>query len=76
MKMTIVTKLRGGGSKKVGFMGIAKIKAVDLEYMASLLESGKVKSAIEKVYSLEEGAQALQYIGPKHTRGKIVVRVS
>ena len=64
------------GDKKVRFMGIAKINPEDLGFMAELLKSGKVKPVIEKRFSLEEAAQALEYIGPKHTTGKVVITVS
>jgi NADPH:quinone reductase-like Zn-dependent oxidoreductase len=64
------------GSKKIRFFGIAKIKSEDLGYMAELLAAGKIKSVIESRYSLAETAQALQYIGAKHTRGKNVITVS
>jgi NADPH:quinone reductase-like Zn-dependent oxidoreductase len=64
------------GTKKVRFMGIAKINAEDLAFMAELLAAGKVRPVIEKRYGLGEVAEALQYIGPKHTRGKVVITVS
>ena len=61
------------GNKKVGFMGIAKINPEDLGFMAELLKAGKVKPVIEKRYELSEAARALQYIGEKHSRGKVVI---
>lgn len=61
------------GSKKVSFMGMAKINAEDLGYIAELLEAGKVKPVLENRDQLSEAARALQYIGEKHTRGKNVV---
>ena len=63
------------GTKKVRFMGIAKINAEDLGFMAELLAAGKVKPVIEKRCMLSEAGQALQYIGGKHTRGKVVITV-
>jgi len=64
------------GNKTVKIMGIAKINAEDLGLMAGLLSTGKVKPVIEARYPLEETAKALQYIGGKHTRGKVVITVS
>jgi NADPH:quinone reductase-like Zn-dependent oxidoreductase len=64
------------GNKRIKLMGIAKMNAEDLGYMAGLLASNKVKPTIEKRYGLGEAAQALEYIGEKHTRGKVVIAVS
>jgi len=76
-KFTVLGKLGSmTGNKKVRFMGIAKINPEDLGFMAELLSTGKVKPVIEKQYGLSEVGQALQYIGGKHTRGKVVIAVS
>ncbi len=75
-KFTLLGKLGWNrGDKKVRFMGIAKITAEDLDFMAELMKAGKVKPVIEKRYGLSDAAQALEYIGPKHTRGKVVITV-
>jgi NADPH:quinone reductase-like Zn-dependent oxidoreductase len=77
VKFTVLGKLGSmTGNKKVRFMGIAKINPEDLGFMAGLLTAGKVKPVIEKRYGLGEVGQALQYIGGKHTRGKVVITVS
>jgi NADPH:quinone reductase-like Zn-dependent oxidoreductase len=77
VKFTVLGKLGSmTGNKKVRFMGIARINPEDLGFMAELLAAGKVKPVIEKRYGLGEVGQALQYIGGKHTRGKVVITVS
>jgi len=77
VKFSILGKLGSlTGTKKIRFMGIAKMNSSDLEYMAGLLASGKVRPVIEKRYGLAEAGQALQYIGDKHTRGKVVIAMS
>jgi NADPH:quinone reductase-like Zn-dependent oxidoreductase len=74
LKFAILGKLGSlTGKKRVKVMGIAKMNSEDLGYMAELLAAGKVKPVIEKRYSLAEAGQALQYIGEKHTRGKVVI---
>jgi NADPH:quinone reductase-like Zn-dependent oxidoreductase len=75
VKFWILGKLGSTGDKKIGFLGIAKMKSDDLEYMGQLLATGKVKPVIEKRYELGETAAALQYIGEKHTRGKVVITI-
>jgi NADPH:quinone reductase-like Zn-dependent oxidoreductase len=77
VKFTVLGKLGSmTGSKKVRFMGIAKMASEDLGFMAELLTAGKVKPVIDRRYGLSEVGQALQYIGGKHTRGKVVITVS
>jgi NADPH:quinone reductase-like Zn-dependent oxidoreductase len=77
VKFAVLGKLGSmTGSKKIRLMGIAKMDKGDLGFLAELLASGKVKPVIERRYNLSEAVQALQYIGPKHTRGKVVVTVT
>jgi NADPH:quinone reductase-like Zn-dependent oxidoreductase len=77
VKLTVLGRLGSmRGNKKVRFMGIAKINQADLGFMAELLKAGKVKPVIEKRYGLSEAGQALQYIGGKHTRGKVVISIA
>jgi NADPH:quinone reductase-like Zn-dependent oxidoreductase len=63
------------GSKKMGFMGIAKINQKDLVYMGELLEAGKVAPVVERQYPLGETAQAVRYLAEGHGRGKVVITV-
>jgi NADPH:quinone reductase-like Zn-dependent oxidoreductase len=62
------------GSKKVGSF-LATINQKDLGFMKELLESGKVKPAIDRRYPLSETAEALRYLGEGHAKGKIVITV-
>ncbi len=61
-------------SRKMGFMGIAKIRQEDLAYLAGLMESGKMKPVVSATYPLEEAALAFRQIGEGHAAGKVVVR--
>ena len=73
---SVVKKRLAGmfGSRKVVFF-IAKFSKPDLEFLRELLEAGKLTPAIDRRYELSEIADALQYIGEGHARGKIVVTV-
>ena len=62
------------GSKKIGSF-LATINQKDLAFMKELLESGKVKPAIDRRYPLREAAEALRYFGEGHAKGKIVITV-
>ena len=63
------------GSKKIGFMGIAKTLKADLLFLKELVESGKVVPIIDKCYPLSETAEAIKYIIEEHGRGKVVISV-
>lgn len=54
----------------------AEPKQEDLMYLKGLAEAGKVKPLIDKRYPLNETAQALQYLGEGHARGKVVLTVA
>jgi NADPH:quinone reductase-like Zn-dependent oxidoreductase len=55
---------------------IAKINTEDLRIIAELMASGKVKPVIDKCYGLSDAREALEYLGRKHARGKVVVSVA
>ena len=64
-----------GGGKKIGFMGIAKLNHKDLILLKELLETGKIKSVIDRRYPLSEAAEAIRYLEEGHARGKVVIAV-
>jgi NADPH:quinone reductase-like Zn-dependent oxidoreductase len=72
----VIKKKLGGllGSRKAVFF-IAKANKPDLEVLRELLETGKVKPAVERSYELNEAAKALEYMGEGHARAKIVITV-
>ncbi len=59
------------GSKKMGFLAYKPNK--DLALLMDLIEAGKVVPIIDKRYPLSEVAEALQYLGEGHVRGKVVI---
>ena len=64
-----MTKWLGGliSSRKVVFF-IAKFNKEDMLVLRELLETGKVKPAIDRRYELSEIADALEYMGEGHCR--------
>ena len=45
----------------------------DLTLIASLIESGKLRSVIDRTYPLQETAAAVAYVEAGHARGKVVI---
>ena len=45
----------------------------DLLTMADLLATGQVTPVIDRIFTLDDAADALRYVGAGHTRGKVVV---
>ena len=61
------------GRKAVFF--VAKITHADLDALRELVESGKVRSVIDRRYELDDIADAYRYLGDGHAQGKVVVTV-
>jgi NADPH:quinone reductase-like Zn-dependent oxidoreductase len=55
---------------------MAKPGKVDMLMISKLMESGKIKSYIDKVYPLEETADAIRYLDEGKVKGKVVVSVT
>jgi NADPH:quinone reductase-like Zn-dependent oxidoreductase len=60
------------GSQKAVFF-IAKTNRADMQYLADLLESGRLRTVVDRTFPLAETPGAFRYLGEGHARGKIVV---
>jgi NADPH:quinone reductase-like Zn-dependent oxidoreductase len=56
-------------------MMLADLTGEDLTFLASLMQAGKMTSAIDRTYKLSDTAEALKYLEKGHARGKVVVTV-
>ncbi|HEX6636519.1 MAG TPA: NAD(P)-dependent alcohol dehydrogenase [Steroidobacteraceae bacterium] len=52
---------------------IAQINKADMEVLATMVREGKLRTAIDRRYPLEETTAALEYLGTGRARGKIIV---
>lgn len=54
---------------------VAKETHLDLEALASLMEAGSVKPAVDKVFPLAEAPAAIRYLHEGRARGKVVLTI-
>ena len=55
---------------------VAKFNRSDMEYLAELMDTGKMRSVIDKQFQgLEEIPDALRYLGTGHARAKVVISI-
>ena len=62
------------GSKKMKSLS-AKPNKQDLEFLVSLLENGNIKPVIDRRYTLEKTADAMNYLSQGHSKGKVIITV-
>jgi len=60
-------------SKRTVKFFVANFNQPDLQTLADLLESGRLKPAIDRTYELAEAEDALRTFGEGHVRGKLVL---
>jgi NADPH:quinone reductase-like Zn-dependent oxidoreductase len=60
-------------SRSVAFF-IAKFNKADMAVLAELLETGKMRSVVERTYDLTDVGDALRRMGEGHVQGKLVLR--
>ncbi|MCE7994859.1 MAG: NAD(P)-dependent alcohol dehydrogenase [Roseivirga sp.] len=61
-------------SKKLGIWNAKPTKA-DLQTLADLIESGKLKTFIDRKYPLAEMPDAMRYLAEGHARAKVVITI-
>jgi NADPH:quinone reductase-like Zn-dependent oxidoreductase len=54
---------------------LAKLNQDDLKLLGDLMQAGEVTAVIDRRYTLEEAAQAMEYLETGRARGKVIVNV-
>jgi len=60
-------------SKKISVLMWKPNKKEDLAFIKELFEAGKIKPVIDRIYQLNEVAEAVQYLEEKRVKGKLVI---
>jgi NADPH:quinone reductase-like Zn-dependent oxidoreductase len=78
---TVIAGVVGGwvralvSGKRLGIVSV-KPRGGDLDKINALIEAGKLRPVIEKVFPLEQIAEAHRVSEAGHVRGKLVVKIS
>lgn len=75
LKHILVFRIAAIGSGHPVVFFIADPKRADLDTLRELCEAGKLKPHVEKVYPLDDIADALRYMGEGHARAKIAISI-
>ena len=55
---------------------LTKIRQEDLVALKLLVEAGKLSPVLDRQYELNEVPDAIRYVGSRHAKGKVVIKVA
>jgi NADPH:quinone reductase-like Zn-dependent oxidoreductase len=62
-------------SRKKAFFGLVEDDPEDLIFLKELVEAGKIRSVIDKTFSMEQAAKAHAYVESGQKKGQVVITV-
>jgi NADPH:quinone reductase-like Zn-dependent oxidoreductase len=67
-------KLTSG--KKVGPLGVVEERTEDLVFLKQLIEAGKIKPVVDRIFPMEQAAEAHRYVESGRKKGNVIITVS
>jgi NADPH:quinone reductase-like Zn-dependent oxidoreductase len=62
-------------SKNIEGGWVVNLNKEDLIFVKGLIETGKIKPVIDRIYPLKETAEAFRYFEKGHSRGKVIITI-
>jgi 2-desacetyl-2-hydroxyethyl bacteriochlorophyllide A dehydrogenase len=63
------------GKKKI-ISGVIKETSQDMNYFKQLIESGKLKAVIDRIYTLKQFVEAHTYVDKGHKKGNVIIAIN
>ena len=66
-------------ARRVGghyFRFLTESSGIQLEHVGRVVDAGKVRTVVERIYPFDQAVEALQYAATGRARGKLVIQVS
>lgn len=63
-------------SKKKIVSGVIKETSEDMNFFKQLLESGKLKAVIDRIYTLKQAVEAHTYVDKGHKKGNVILAIN
>lgn len=76
MRLMFIGQLFSRFMRQRELMFMARIRRADMEFLASLIDAGRLTPVIGRTYALDDAADAIRHLETGHARGKVVVTVS
>ena len=72
----VLSRFRTAFTRPRARLVVVRSRRSDLEWLAALIERGRLRAVVDRVLPLDDIAEAQRYLATRRARGKIVLRVA